>query len=322
MTVALVTGASGQDGRILVRRLSDAGMEVHGTFSEPAGDLPEVDGLDVAHTVDLSRPGVGELVTRLAPDLVVNLAAISSVFRSWHQPLATATTNGLAVAEILAALADLREAGRAPRFLQASSAEIFGNPTISPQTEETPLRPVSPYGAAKAYAHQLTAVYRGAGLWASTAILYNHESPERPDTFVTRKITKAVARISLGLQETLELGGLDTRRDWGWAPDYVDAMVRILDQETPRDFVVATGEDHSIEDFVRVAFEHVEIADWRDRIRISSDFVRPADPTRSVGDATLARTLLGWTPTVSFEELVHRMVDNDVALEGLAVREG
>ena len=139
---------------------------------------------------------------------------------------------------------------------------------------------------------------------------------------MTRKITKAVARISLGLQETLELGGLDTRRDWGWAPDYVDAMVRILDQETPRDFVVATGEDHSIEDFVRVAFEHVEIADWRDRIRLSSDFVRPTDPTRSVGDATLARTLLGWTPTVSFEELVHRMVDNDVALEGLAVREG
>jgi len=322
MTVALVTGASGQDGRILVRRLCDAGVEVHGTFSEPAGNLPEVDGLAVAHTVDLCRPGVGELVTRLAPDLVVNLAAISSVFRSWHQPLATATTNGFAVAEILAALADLREAGRAPRFLQASSAEIFGNPTISPQTEETPLRPVSPYGAAKAYAHQLTAVYRGAGLWASTAILYNHESPERPDTFVTRKITKAVARISLGLQETLELGGLDTRRDWGWAPDYVDAMVRILDQETPRDFVVATGEDHSIEDFVRVAFEHVEIADWRDRIRLSSDFVRPTDPTRSVGDATLARTLLGWTPTVSFEELVHRMVDNDVALEGLAVREG
>jgi GDPmannose 4,6-dehydratase len=320
MSIALVTGVSGQDGRLVARRLSDRGLEVHGVFSEGAGAVPEVDGVATSHSVDLGRPGIGALIASLRPDLVINLAAISSIFRSWREPLATAAINGLAVAEMLAALDEQRTAGGNPRFIQASSADMFGNAAESPQTESTPLRPVSPYGAAKTYAHHLTGVYRAAGLWASTVILYNHESPDRPDTFVTRKITKAAARIALGLQDSLEIGALDTRRDWGWASDFVDAILLVYQHDEPDDYIVATGEDHSIEDFVRIAFEHAGVADWRHRIRLSAEFARPVDPSRSVGDATRARTVLGWKPTVSFEEIVQRMVDHDLECERTSAR--
>jgi GDPmannose 4,6-dehydratase len=313
MTVALITGVSGQDGRYLARRLSSDGVEVHGVIAGPGS--AEVEGVARYHQVDLSRPGIGAIVTSVQPDLVFNLAAVSSVARSWREPMTTATVNGLAVAEMLAALADLGQDGREPRFVQASSAEIFGDATSAPQSEGTPVRPVSPYGAAKAYAHLLTGMYRASGLRASSCILYNHESPLRPDTFVTRKITRAAARIRFGSQQTLELGSLDTRRDWGWAPDYVDAMIRAAAHDQPGDYVIATGVDHSIEDFVRIAFERAGVDDWRGRVVISAEFARPTDPVRLVGDAAKARAELGWVSSVDFTELVHRMVDHDLEIE-------
>lgn len=311
MTLALVTGVSGQDGRYLAQRLAADGVEVHGTIAEP-DQIRDVDGVAEYHVVDLSRPGLGDLVRELGPELVFNLAAVSSVARSWTEPTLTAQVNGVAVAELLGAANDLVKAGRAIRVLQASSAEIFGEPATSPQTESTPIAPVSPYGAAKAYAHQLVAAYRKVGVWAASVILYNHESPLRPDGFVTRKITKAAARIARGRQAGLELGSLDIRRDWGWAPDYVDAMLRAIAADQPRDYIVASGVEHSIADFVRLAFKAAGIHDWASYVGVSEAFQRPNDPTSLVGDASLAREALGWAPTVSFEELVARMVEEDL----------
>jgi len=199
------------------------------------------------------------------------------------------------------------------RLVQASSAEIFGEPAVSPQDESTPIRPVNPYGAAKAYAHLMVDVYRRRDLHAVSAILYNHESPRRPTQFVTRKITSTVAAIAKGRSDGLALGNLDARRDWGWAPDYVDAMVRAARADEPRDYVVATGVGHSVRDFVAAAFRRAGIDDWSDLVTVDPEFVRPADPTDLTGDATRARELLGWSPTVGFEELVGRMVDADLA---------
>ncbi len=211
-------------------------------------------------------------------------------------------------------MAELLEAARrlpSTRFVQASSAWIFGNPDRSPQDESTPVRPVSPYGAAKAYAHQLVGVHRASGMAASSCILFNHESPRRPEQFVTRKITAAAARIAKGSDETLELGSLSIRRDWGWAPDYVDAMRRAAG--TPGDYVVATGVAHSIQEFVEFAFARAGIQDWRSRVRVTEEFARPDDAGELVGDATRARDVLGWAPTRTFEEVVAAMVDADLA---------
>ncbi len=202
--------------------------------------------------------------------------------------------------------------GRPVRFVQASSAEIFGEPDRSPQDESTPVRPVNPYGAAKAYAHLMVDVYRRRDLHAVSAILYNHESPRRPEQFVTRKITSTVAAIAQGRAERLALGNLDARRDWGWAPDYVDAMVRAARAEAPRDYVIATGVARSVRDFVAAAFARAGIGDWEPLVVVDPEFVRPADPTELVGDATRARTALGWSPTVEFDEIVGRMVDADL----------
>jgi GDPmannose 4,6-dehydratase len=199
------------------------------------------------------------------------------------------------------------------RFVQASSAEIFGEPDRSPQDESTPVRPVNPYGAAKAYAHLMVDVYRRRELRAVSAILYNHESPRRPGQFVTRKITSTVAAIARGRADVLALGNLDARRDWGWAPDYVDAMVRAARADIARDYVVATGVGRSVRDFVAAAFARAGISDWEPLVVVDPEFVRPADPTELVGDATLARTALGWSPSVEFDEIVGRMVDADLA---------
>jgi GDPmannose 4,6-dehydratase len=204
------------------------------------------------------------------------------------------------------------------RFLQASSAEIFGEPEESPQTERTPIRPVNPYGTSKAFAHTMVGVYRTRGLHASAVILYNHESPRRPVQFVTRKITSTVAAIAAGRADELALGNLDARRDWGWAPDYVDAMVRAARADTAADFVIATGVSHSVRDFVTAAFAAAGIDDWADLVRIDPAFVRPVDPTELVGDATRARTQLGWSPTMSFAEIVSTMVATDLAAEGVS----
>ena len=310
---AFVTGISGQDGGYLAERLLADGVEVHALAhaDEPPPDCPGVE----LHTGDLTRTDdVRALLVDLAPDEVYNLAALSSVARSWAEPDLTARVNGMAAVALMESALQFQEkTGRPVRLVQASSAEIFGEPATSPQDETSPVRPVNPYGAAKAYAHLMVDVYRRRDLHAVSAILYNHESPRRPTQFVTRKITSTVAAIAQGRADRLTLGNLDARRDWGWAPDYVDAMVRAARADEPRDYVVATGVGHSVRDFVGAAFRRAGIDDWSGLVTVDPDFVRPADPTDLTGDATRARELLDWFPTVGFEELVGRMVDADLA---------
>lgn len=314
MLRALVTGVAGQTGSYLAENLVARGLEVHGVVRDggedaPAADLPsEV----VLHRGDLTDlPGIRSTVLEVRPDVVVNLAALSSVAASWRMPVETAQLNGAAVAGLLAAVAELRDGGHDAAFVQASSAEIFGQADVSPQDETTPIAPVNPYGAAKAYAHLLVGAYRAAGLRASSVVLYNHESPRRPEQFVTRKITAAAARIARGEQRELVLGDLTVRRDWGWAPDYAEALALVATSGTADDFVVATGESHSIQDFVDAAFARVGITDTTGLVRSDAEFVRPADATELRGDASKIRTTLGWAPTRSFTEVVEAMVDAD-----------
>jgi GDPmannose 4,6-dehydratase len=314
---ALVTGVTGQDGGYLVPLLLDQGVEVHGVVrpgdgaaASVAETYPEV----TLHSGDVSVPErMSELVQEVAPDEIYNLAGISSVAFSWQEPVTTAEMSGLAVANLLdAAWALAERSGRSVRFVQASSAEIFGNPVSSPQDESTPVAPVNPYGAAKAYGHHLVGVYRGRGLHAVSAILYNHESPSRPATFVTRKITRGAAMIARGEADELVLGNLDARRDWGWAPDYVDAMVRAARHHTAQDYVIATGVAHSVREFVAAAFLAVGISDWSRHVRTDPVLYRPVDAVELVGDASRARSELGWRPTVGFSEMVSRMVATDL----------
>lgn len=270
----------------------------------------------VLHTGDLrDESSLAAVVAAADPDEVYNLAGISSVAFSWEHPVLTADITGLGAVRLLEAVRQHAERrGRPVAFAQASSAEVFGQAEHAPQDETTPVRPSSPYGAAKAYAHSMVAVYRARGVHASSLVLYNHESPRRPTSFVTRKITSGVARIARGLEQELVLGNLDARRDWGWAPDYVDAMVRAVRHPEPGDYVVATGEDHSVREFVEAAFLRAGVQDWPDRLRVDPAFVRPADAAVLRGDATRAREVLGWHPTVGFAEVVGRMVDADLAL--------
>ena len=319
MPVALITGISGQDGSYLAESLVAQGYEVHGIIRsrsrEDAGD-DVLSGDVVLHEADITDTGhLASIITEVAPAEIYSLAALSSVWQSWADPVRTAQINSLPVAQILETAWQLQEkSGTAVRVVQASSAELFGNALQSPQNEDTVIRPTSPYGAAKSYAHFMVGLYRERGLFASSCILYNHESPRRPETFVTRKITASAARISRGLQDGLELGTLETRRDWGWAPDYARALELAAHAEKPDDFVIATGRPHSIADFVQLAFARVGIENWRDYVSVSSEFARPLDSVEQLGDASRARTVLGWAPTKSFEEIVTAMVDNDLAL--------
>jgi GDPmannose 4,6-dehydratase len=319
MPVALITGISGQDGSYLAESLVRQGYDVHGIIRsrsrEDAGD-GVVGGDVVLHEVDITDTArLAEVITEVAPTEIYNLAALSSVWQSWADPVRTARINALPVAQILESAWQLQESTGAPvRVVQASSAELFGNAVQSPQTERTTIRPTSPYGAAKAYGHFMVGLYRERGLSASSCILYNHESPRRPETFVTRKITAAAARISRGLQVGLELGNLDARRDWGWAPDYAHALELAARADTAGDFVIATGQTHSIAEFVALAFSRVGIDDWQAHVTVSSEFARPLDSAEQLGDASRARAELGWAPTRSFEEIVAAMVDHDVAL--------
>ena len=319
MPVALITGVSGQDGSYLAESLIAKGYEVHGIIRsrsrEDAGD-GVVPGEVVLHEVDIAdTTHLASVIADVAPTEIYSLAALSSVWKSWADPVLTAQINSLPVAQILESAWQLQEkTGRPVRVVQASSAELFGNATESPQNENTAIRPTSPYGAAKAYSHYMVGLYRERGLFASSCILYNHESPRRPETFVTRKITAAAARISRGLQDGLELGTLDTRRDWGWAPDYAAALELAVHADTADDFVIATGKIHSIADFVELAFSRVGIDDWQKYVSVSSEFARPLDSAEQLGDAGKARAVLGWSPTKSFEDIVAAMVDNDVAL--------
>jgi GDPmannose 4,6-dehydratase len=316
MTTAFITGVSGQDGGYLAERLLADGTEVHGLVRSVEDATPvqaAMPGLSL-HVGDLNEvDSVARLIRRLAPDEIYNLAGISSVAQSWAEPIETGRVSGLAAAGLLHAAWEFGESeGRRIRVVQASSAEIFGNPDVSPQDESTPIAPITPYGAAKAYAHHMVRVYRGRGLHAVSAVLYNHESPRRPTTFVTRKITQGAARIARGEQTELRMGNLDARRDWGWAPDYVDAMIRAARHDQPYDYVVATGRSHSVRDFVEAAFAHAGMDDWEKYVTIDPAFVRPVDAVDLTGDPGRAKRELGWDTTVSFSEIVARMVDADL----------
>lgn len=313
MTRAFITGISGQDGSYLAERLLADGVEVHAlSHGEPPQHCP--DGVELHHGDLTDVAATRRLLLDLAPREVYNLAAISSVAQSWQEPDRIVQVNGAGAVGLLESAHQVQEAtGEQVRFVQASSAEIFGEPTETPQQESTPIHPVNPYGAAKAYAHLTVDVYRNRGLHAVSAILYNHESPRRPSRFVTRKITATVAAIARGKADNLALGNRDARRDWGWAPDYVDAMIRAAHAESPNDYVIATGVGHTVEEFVAAAFRRAGIADWDDLVVTDQRFVRPADPTDLTGDPSRARTDLGWEPTVAFDEIVGRMVDADLA---------
>lgn len=320
VSTALVTGITGQDGGYLTEALAARGVRVHGMIHHQdaqAADFARSHPDVVLHPGDLAEPrGLHDLVTEVAPDEIYNLAGISSVAQSWEQPALTGLVSGQAAVVLLeAALALQEDRGTPVAFVQASSAEIFGAADVSPQDESTPVRPVSPYGAAKAYAHHMVAAFRSRGLAASSCILFNHESPRRPEAFVTRKITVAAARIGVSGEGVVRLGNLDARRDWGWAPDYVDAMVRAAQRPGGGDYVVATGETHTVAEFAEAALRRAGVGDdWERHVEVDPAFLRPVDATVQVGDASKARRELGWSPTVPFDEIVGRMVDHDLAL--------
>jgi GDPmannose 4,6-dehydratase len=316
---ALITGLTGQDGGYLAEQLAAEGTLVHGLVRPGEGVPDAVAALGdavVVHEGELADAArLGEVLRDASPDEVYNLAGMSSVALSWDEPMLTAQVNGLGVAALLEQLLRYGERhGREVRFVQASSAEVFAGTTQTPQDESTPLSPQSPYGASKAFGHLLVQVYRARGMHASNGILYNHESPRRPETFVTRKITSTVAAIANGHATELVLGKLAARRDWGWAPDYVDALIRAARRDSPDDYVVATGRAHSVQEFVAAAMARAGIADWEGYVRSDPSFERPVDAVELVGDASKARNLLGWSPSVTFEELVGRMVDHDLSL--------
>jgi len=317
---ALVTGITGQDGSYLAEFLLAKGYEVHGlvrrssTFNTRRINHLYVDPHEAGvrfflHYGDLSDSGqLSHLIYNIQPDEIYNLAAQSHVRVSFDIPEFTGDVTGLGVTRLLEAI---RRSGIKTRFYQASSSELFGD-SPPPQNEETALRPRSPYAAAKLYGYWMVRNYREAyGLFAVNGILFNHESPRRGETFVTRKITRAVARIKLGLQDKLYLGNLDAKRDWGYAPDFVEAMWLMLQQDSPEDFVIATGETHSVREFLEGAFAHVNL-DWRDYVEIDPKYFRPTEVDFLWGDAGKAKRILGWQPRVSFQELVRTMVDADL----------
>jgi GDPmannose 4,6-dehydratase len=312
---ALIVGVAGQDGSYLAELLLDEGYEVFGvvrgstsaTFEnlESFRDRLELVQVDIRDELALV-----DLLSSCRPHEVYNLASPSFVPRSWELPVATAEA---AVVGVTALLEAVRRVDGSIRFFHASSNEIFGDARESPQTEETPLAPVSPYGAAKAYGHFLTGSFRRHyGLHASSGILYTHESPRRPLEFVMRKVTHAAAAISLGLESEVRLGSLDARRDWGYAGDYVRAMWLMLRADEPDDYVLATGESHSVRELVETAFAHVGL-DLEEHVRVDDSLIRGKAELHGVlGDATKARERLGWTPTVDFQGLVRMLVDADV----------
>jgi len=311
---ALITGVGGQDGSYLTELLLDAGYEVVGLVRPGSPRYPNLGRLEdriELHEADLlNQTSLAQALRAARPTEVYNLAAPSFVPASWDAPVHTAEFAAVGATSMLEAI---RTVDPGIRFYQASSSEIFGDPAESPQTETTPLAPVTPYGVAKAYAHFSARSYRHRyGLFACSGILYNHESPRRPLAFLPRKVAHGAAAISLGLERELVLGDLDARRDWGYAGDYVRAMQLMLQRDEPDDYVVASGESHSVRELVQVAFEHVGL-DWQDHVRVDPALERGrAELHHLVGDASKARTQLGWSPEVGFTELVHLLVDADV----------
>ncbi len=312
--VALITGISGQDGWYLSELLASKGYEVHGLIACKKPGIGETaDNLHYSDLTDSSN--LFEILQRVKPDEVYNLGAQSHVRLSFEVPIYTADVTGVGALRVLEAIRGHQQAsGRQVKFYQASSSEMFGQVAESPQTEKTPFHPRSPYGCAKLFAHWQTINHRESyDMFTCNGILFNHESPRRGEGFVTRKITQAAARIKLGLQDSLKLGNLDARRDWGFAGDYVEAMWLMLQQDKPDDFVVATGETHSVREFLGEVFGHLEL-DWNDFVSTDEQFYRPAEVELLLGDASKAREELGWEPKVSFAELARMMVDHDLAL--------
>jgi len=320
---ALITGITGQDGSYLAELLLEKGYEVYGMVRRSS--LFNTDRIDHLYQ-DPHEPGtrlrliygdlndsssLNQILRQTEPDEIYNLGAQSHVRVSFDVPEYTGEVTGLGAVRILEAIRDL---GLRPKFYQASSSELYGKVAETPQTEKTPFHPRSPYGCAKAYAYYITVNYRESyGLFACNGILFNHESERRGETFVTRKITRAATRIKLGLQQKLYLGNLDARRDWGHARDYVEAMYLMMQAEAPDDYVIATGETHSIREFLDETFGHLQL-DWEPYVEIDPRYYRPAEVDLLLGDASKAREKLGWAPKVSFRELARLMVEADMKI--------
>jgi len=320
---ALITGITGQDGSYLSELLLEKGYEVHGMVRRLSDERFE----RIAHLLDrltlhqgdlLDQFSISALLSKIEPDEVYNLAAQSFVPTSWSQPVLTGEVTALGVTKMLEAI---RYTLPSVRFYQASSSEMFGKVRQVPQTEETPFYPRSPYGVAKAYGHQITVNYRESfGLHAVSGILFNHESPRRGLEFVTRKITHSAARIKLGQQQQLALGNLDAKRDWGFAGDYVVAMWLMVQQPEPEDYVIATHRTHTVREICQIAFDRLGL-DWQEHVVIDTALVRPAEVELLIGDPSKARRKLGWSPTVTFQQLIEMMVDADLEkLETAAAR--
>ncbi len=315
MTKALITGITGQDGSYLAEWLLDRGYEVHGIVRRSSTENFE----RIAHLRDrltlhqadlLDQLSLIEVFKKVQPDEVYNLAAMSFVPTSWQQPVLTGEFTAIGVTRVLEAIRLLNPRGI--RFYQASSSEMFGKVRETPQRETTPFYPRSPYGVAKVYGHFITVNYRESyGIYGCSGLLFNHESPRRGREFVSRKVTDGVARIKLGLQKELRLGNLDAKRDWGFAGDYVRAMWLMLQQPEADDYVIATGETHSVRELVEIAFDYVNL-DWRRYVVQDPELMRPAEVDLLIGDAGKARRVLGWQPEVSFTQLIQQMVDADL----------
>jgi GDPmannose 4,6-dehydratase len=316
---ALITGITGQDGSYLAEFLLQKGYKVYGTVRRLS--TPNIE--NIRHIQDkiellsadlLDQTSLTEAIEAAEPDEVYNLAAMSFVKTSFDQPVLTGEFTALGVTRVLEAVRDVNPK---IRFYQASSSEMFGKVTETPQKETTRFHPRSPYGVAKVYGHYITLNYRESyDIFACNGILFNHESPRRGIEFVTRKIAHAAAQIKLGKQKRLELGNIDAKRDWGYAKDYVEAMWLMLQQDKPDDYVVATGETHSVKEFIEAAFEHIGITDWENYVTYNNPkHLRPAEVDYLIGDYSKAKKILGWEPRTSFKELVQFMVDADIERE-------
>ena len=319
--IALITGITGQDGSYLTELLLDKGYEVHGIVRRsssierirlsPLYEQESVYGKRLfLHYADLTdTTTIRRIVVKVRPDEFYHLAGQSHVGLSFEIPESTCELTAMATLRIMEILRDLSQP---PRFLHASSREIFGTPVISPQDEHTPVNPNSPYGCAKAFATQMTRIYRDShGLFFCNAICYNHESPRRGENFVTRKVTLAAARIAAGLQKQLSLGDLDSARDWGYARDFVNAMWLMLQQSEPDDYLLATGVSHTIRELMQIAFSRVNL-NWQDYVSVDTRFLRPADACALLGNPAKAEQKLGWKRTRTFSEMISEMVDEDI----------